>query len=431
VHLNHQSNKDCSKGVEILSIGTELLLGNILNTNSKWISEQLSSIGLNHFKQTTIGDNLDRISETIKEISLRSNLLITTGGLGPTPDDLTTEAIVNAFNCKLFERTYLWEEIKEKLSYSDSALTNICLKKQCLFPKDAQIINNPSGTAPGMIWHPKNNFTVITFPGVPSELKAMWDESAFEYIKKNFSDGSIFLSKTLKLTGISESTVSEKIKSLLNSKNPTVAPYANLGEVKLRITAKAKSELEAKILIEPIKKGLKENFAEFIFGEDNENLPSVIVNELKSRGESIVFAESCTGGLLSASLTSISGSSKVFKGSIIAYSNAIKNSLLNVHNELIDTYGAVSEEVAEAMAIGAKVNLNSDWAISVSGIAGPDGGTKDKPVGLVYISIKGPHNQTINLKKQFSPIRNRKEIQRLSVNECLNRLRLILLSYKK
>ena len=431
MHLNHQSNKDCSKGVEILSIGTELLLGNILNTNSKWISEQLSSIGLNHFKQTTIGDNLDRISETIKEISLRSNLLITTGGLGPTPDDLTTEAIVNAFNCKLFERTYLWEEIKEKLSYSDSALTNICLKKQCLFPKDAQIINNPSGTAPGMIWHPKNNFTVITFPGVPSELKAMWDESAFEYIKKNFSDGSIFLSKTLKLTGISESTVSEKIKSLLNSKNPTVAPYANLGEVKLRITAKAKSELEAKILIEPIKKGLKENFAEFIFGEDNENLPSVIVNELKSRGESIVFAESCTGGLLSASLTSISGSSKVFKGSIIAYSNAIKNSLLNVHNELIDTYGAVSEEVAEAMAIGAKVNLNSDWAISVSGIAGPDGGTKDKPVGLVYISIKGPHNQTINLKKQFSPIRNRKEIQRLSVNECLNRLRLILLSYKK
>ena len=431
MHLNHQSNKDCSKGVEILSIGTELILGNILNTNSKWISEQLSSIGLNHFKQTTIGDNLDRISETIKEISLRSNLLITTGGLGPTPDDLTTEAIVNAFNCKLFERTYLWEEIKEKLSYSDSALTNICLKKQCLFPKDAQIINNPSGTAPGMIWHPKNNFTVITFPGVPSELKAMWDESAFEYIKKNFSDGSIFLSKTLKLTGISESTVSEKIKSLLNSKNPTVAPYANLGEVKLRITAKAKSELEAKILIEPIKKGLKENFAEFIFGEDNENLPSVIVNELKSRGESIVFAESCTGGLLSASLTSISGSSKVFKGSIIAYSNAIKNSLLNVHNELIDTYGAVSEEVAEAMAIGAKVNLNSDWAISVSGIAGPDGGTKDKPVGLVYISIKGPHNQTINLKKQFSPIRNRKEIQRLSVNECLNRLRLILLSYKK
>ncbi len=431
MHLNHQSNKDCSKGVEILSIGTELLLGNILNTNSKWISEQLSSIGLNHFKQTTIGDNLDRISETIKEISLRSNLLITTGGLGPTPDDLTTEAIVNAFNCKLFERTYLWEEIKEKLSYSDSALTNICLKKQCLFPKDAQIINNPSGTAPGMIWHPKNNFTVITFPGVPSELKAMWDESAFEYIKKNFSDGSIFLSKTLKLTGISESTVSEKIKSLLNSKNPTVAPYANLGEVKLRITAKAKSELEAKILIEPIKKGLKENFAEFIFGEDNENLPSVIVNELKSRGESIVFAESCTGGLLSASLTSISGSSKVFKGSIIAYSNAIKNSLLNVHNELIDTYGAVSEEVAEAMAIGAKVNLNSDWAISVSGIAGPDGGTKDKPVGLVYISIKGPHNQTINLKKQFSSIRNRKEIQRLSVNECLNRLRLILLSYKK
>ena len=429
-NLKHLFNKEIKEGVEILSIGTELLLGNIVNTNARWIAEQLSILGLNHFRQTTIGDNAERLSQLIKEISMRSNLLITTGGLGPTPDDLTTESIAKAFNQKIYARESIWEEIKMKLSQKETYLTNLSLKKQCFFPKDAQIINNPKGTAPGMIWKPKENFTILTFPGVPDEMKVMWEETAYNFIKSNFSDGSIFFSNTLKLTGIGEATVSETIKDLLELKNPTIAPYASLEEVKLRITTKAKSVSEAKLLIKPIKKELKETFSKNIFGEDNESLQSILVKELIKRNESIVFAESCTGGLLSSYITSVSGSSKVFKGGVIAYSNELKHSLLDVPINLINSFGAVSEEVAESMSIGVKNKLKSDWAISVSGIAGPDGGSDSKPIGLVYIAITGPNNETLKIKKQYNPLRNRNEIQRLSVNDCLNSLRLILLSNK-
>ncbi len=430
-NLKHQSNNPNCKGVEILSIGTELLLGNIVNTNAQWISEELSTLGLNHFRQSTIGDNSERITKLIKEISSRSNLLITTGGLGPTPDDLTTEAIAKSFNATLSEREYLWDQLKKKLSISGSNLNKSSLKKQCFFPKDAQIINNPRGTAPGMIWEPIKGFTILTFPGVPSEMKEMWKETAIDYIRNKFSDGYMFFSNTLKFSGIGESTITEKIDNLLKLNNPTVAPYANLGEVKLRITARAKNESEARNIINPVKEKLKKEFSKFIFGENNESLSSVLIKELRQREESLVFAESCSGGLLSSSITAIPGSSQVFKGSIISYSNELKQSLLNIPENLIKKFGAVSEEVAEAMAINAKEKLNSDWSIAISGIAGPSGGNKEKPVGLVYISIAGPNDQITNIKKIFSSTRNRLEIQRLSVNVCLNSLRLILLSKSK
>jgi len=420
-----------SKGVEILSIGTELLLGNIINTNAQWISEQLSLLGLNHFRQSTVGDNCDRIIKVIQEISKRSNLLITTGGLGPTPDDLTTEAIAKSFNVTLSERPHLWDEIKQKLSNSKLQDDSSSLRKQCLFPKNAQIINNPRGTAPGMIWEPIKGFTILTFPGVPSEMKTMWEETAYDYIKTKFSDSYSFFSNTLKFAGIGESSVAEKINDLLNLKNPTVAPYANIGEVKLRITARAKNDVEAKNIIKPVKEKLKKDFSKFIFGEDNDTLPSILIKELTKRKQTIVFAESCTGGLLSSSLTSISGSSKVFQGSIVSYSNELKNSLLNISEDKLNKYGAVSEEVCEAMAINVKKKLRADWAISISGIAGPNGGSQDKPVGLVYISISGPNNYITNIKKLFNSTRNRLEIQTLSVNVCLNSIRLILLSNSK
>ena len=427
-NLNHQSNEPHIKEVEILSIGTELLLGNIINTNAQWLSEELSSLGLNHFRQSTVGDNPIRISKLIKEISLRSNLLITTGGLGPTPDDLTTEAIAQSFNTSLFEREYLWDEIKQKFPNSSSLMNNSSVRKQCFFPKDAQIIKNPRGTAPGMIWEPIKGFTILTFPGVPNEMKTMWKETAVDYIKNNFSDGYIFLSNTLKFSGIGESTIANKIDNLLKLSNPTVATYANLGEVKLRITAKAKNVLEAKNIIKPVKEKLQKDFSKFIFGENDDNLPRILIKELLRRKESLVFAESCTGGLLSSSITSEVGSSQVFKGSIISYSNEIKESLLNIPKEMISKYGSVSQEVAETMAINAKEKLNSDWSIAISGIAGPGGGSKEKPVGLVYIAISGPNNKITNIRKLFSSTRNRIEIQTLSVNVCLNSLRLILLS---
>ncbi len=391
----------------------------------------MSQLGLYHFRQSTVGDNCERIIKVIQEISTRSNLLITTGGLGPTPDDLTTEAIAKSFNVSLFERYHLWEEIKQKLSNSKLQENSSSLRKQCLFPKNAQIINNPRGTAPGMIWEPIKGFTILTFPGVPSEMKAMWKETAFEFITNKFSDGYSFFSNTLKLSGIGESSVAEKINDLLSLKNPTVAPYANLGEVKLRITARAKNDLEAKNIIKPVKEELKTKFSKFIFGEDHDTLPSILIKALAKRNETIVFAESCTGGLLSSSITSISGSSQVFQGSIISYSNELKNSLLEISEEKLTKYGAVSEEVCEAMAVNVKEKLGADWSIAISGIAGPNGGSQDKPVGLVFISISGPNNHVTNIKKIFNSTRNRIEIQTLSVNVCLNSLRLILLSYSK
>jgi len=391
----------------------------------------LSQLGLNHFMQTTVGDNCDRIIRVIQEISKRSDLLITTGGLGPTPDDLTTEAIAKSFNVSLFERPYLWDEIKQKLSNSKLLEDSSSLRKQCFFPKNAQIINNPRGTAPGMIWEPIKGFTILTFPGVPSEMKTMWEETAYDFIKTKFSDSYSFFSNTIKFAGIGESSITEKISDLLNLKNPTIASYANLGEVKLRITARAKNEVEAKNIIKPLKEKLKKEFSKFIFGEDNDSLPSVLIKELTKRNQTIVFAESCTGGLLSSLLTSISGSSQVFQGSIVSYSNELKNSLLNISKDMLDKYGAVSEEVCESMAINVKNRLGADWAIAISGIAGPNGGTKEKPVGLVYISIAGPSNHITNIKKIFNATRNRIEIQTLSVNVCLNSLRLILLSKSK
>jgi nicotinamide-nucleotide amidase len=351
--------------------------------------------------------------------------------LGPTPDDLTTEAIAKSFNETLFESPHLWDEIKQKLSNSKLQDDSSSLRKQCFFPKNAQIIKNPRGTAPGMIWEPIKGFTILTFPGVPSEMKTMWEETACDFIKTKFSDNYSFYSNTLKFAGIGESSVAEKINDLLNLKNPTVAPYANLGEVKLRITARAKNHLEAKNIIKPVKEKLKKDFSKFIFGEDNDTLPSVLIKELTERNQTIVFAESCTGGLLSSSLTSISGSSQVFKGSIVSYSNELKNSLLNISEEKLTKYGAVSEEICESMAINVKEKLGADWAIAISGIAGPNGGSQDKPVGLVYIAIVGPNNHITNIKKLFNSTRNRTEIQTLSVNVCLNSLRLILLSNSK
>ncbi len=430
-NLNPPSNKNIQKGVEILSIGSELLLGNILNTNSKWLAEQLSSLGLNHYRQTTVGDNLLKISKSVQEISQRSSILITTGGLGPTPDDLTTEALGLAFNTTLYERSDLWEGIQKKISTTIPNIETSSLKKQCFFPENAEIINNPRGTAPGMIWEPIKGFTIMTFPGVPSELRAMWNETACSYIKNNLSDGYIFFSHTLKFSGIGESVLSEKINHLLRLENPTIAPYANLGEVKLRITAKAKCESDAKKMIKPIKCELEKNFSKFIFGENEETLSSIIIKKLLQREESLVFAESCTGGLLSASITSIPGSSRVFKGGLITYSNSLKEYLLNVPENEINKYGAVSEEVVKSMANGARNNLKADWAIAISGIAGPEGGSDDKPVGLVFISISGPNAYTKVIKKTYHSRFNREEIQRLSVNDSLNSLRLILLSLEE
>tara|TARA_Y100001968_G_C19448060_1_gene766567 strand:+ start:1410 stop:2708 length:1299 start_codon:yes stop_codon:yes gene_type:complete len=426
-HLKEIINQsDYSNGVEILCIGTELLLGNILNTNARWLAEELASLGLPHYRQAVIGDNSNRLEHSILEASERSRILITTGGLGPTPDDLTTETIASTFKVPLKQRNDLWLDIQEKLK-TKSQTPSPNNQKQAFLPIEADVIPNKSGTAPGMIWTPKPGFTIVTLPGVPNEMKQMWRESVAPWLRTNLDANSSFVSKVLKFTGISESTLAEKLLDLMDVDNPTVAPYASLGEVKIRITAKSKNSLEAKELIAPIEEEILKRTGSKYFGCNEDNLASVVVELLRKRGETLAIAESCTGGGLGAAITSIPGSSDVFLGGVIAYQNSIKEEFLGVPQNLIRNYGAVSLEVVESMAEGVSKKFKADWSIAISGLAGPNGGSKDKPIGLVQFCVKGPLGNEAG-PHIFSAKSGRIGIQKLSVLKALDKLRLFLLN---
>ena len=413
------------KGAEILCIGSELLLGNIVNTNAQWLAEQLASLGMPHFRQTVIGDNALRLKEIIIEASKRSQILITTGGLGPTPDDITTPTIANAFNTPLEERKEILINLEGKLKNKKKLSKS--QKKQALVPVGSEIINNSTGTAPGIIWSPIKGFSIITFPGVPSELKNMWTNEVIPWlIKNNFSKKTIS-SKVLLFSGIGESSLADKIPHLLSKSNPTVATYASLGEVKVRITAKGENSNDTKNYIKPIERELLKITGLKCYGFNNQTLAKVVIELLLKRQETVAVAESCTGGGLGFELTQVSGSSKVFFGGIIAYNNSIKQELLEVPEATINKYGAVSTQVAESMANGVRKKFKVNWAISISGIAGPSGGTKLKPVGLVNFCIQDPNNKLISWEERFASNKTREDIQKLSILNALDRLRLSIL----
>jgi len=412
-------------GAEILCIGSELLLGDIVNTNAQWLAEQLAILGVPHFRQTVIGDNPGRLREAILEASNRAKILITTGGLGPTPDDITTKIIADTFNTPMEQRNDILIDLKNKLKNKDSELSE-SQKKQSLVPKGAKIINNYSGTAPGIIWSPKDNFTILTFPGVPSELKEMWTKEAAKWLINNKFSNKIISSKVLHFAGLSESLLADKIPHLLQANNPTVATYASTGEVKVRITANGENLEETNRLIKPIEKELIQITGLKYFGEDNETLEELVFKLLLKRKETIAVAESCTGGGIGSKLTKVAGSSKIFYGGVIAYNNSIKQRILGVPEELINTYGAVSKPVVVSMAEGVQKKFKVNWAISVSGIAGPTGGNKLKPVGLVNFCIKGPKT-LITWEERFGSNKTREDIQKLSVLNALDRLRLSII----
>ncbi len=415
-------------GAEILCIGSEILLGNIVNTNSQWIAEQLAILGIPHFRQTVVGDNPERLKEAILEASNRSQILITTGGLGPTPDDITTKIIADTFNTTMEQRNDILIDLKNKLHNNDSKLSE-SQNKQSLVPKGAKIINNYSGTAPGIIWSPKDNFTILTFPGVPSELKEMWTKEAVKWLINNNFSNKLISSKVLHFAGINESLLADKISHLIKADNPTVATYASAGEVKVRITAKGDNPEETNRLIKPIEKELIQITGLKCFGKDNETLEELVFKLLLKRKETLAVAESCTGGGIGSKLTKIPGSSKIFHGGVIAYNNSIKQRILGVPEELINTYGAVSKPVVESMAEGVQKKFKVNWAISVSGIAGPTGGSKLKPVGLVNFCIKGPKS-IITWEERFGSNKTREDIQKLSVLNALDRLRLSIIMDK-
>lgn len=411
---------------EIICVGTELLLGEILNSNAQFLAHELAKLGIPHYYQTVVGDNPERLKQVLAMACDRSNILIFTGGLGPTPDDLTTEAIADFFGVPLIERQDILEDIAQKFAQRGREMTP-SNRKQALIPKGADVLQNPGGTAPGIIWQPRPNLTILTFPGVPSEMKQMWGETAVPFLKSQGWGREIIYSHTLRFWGIGESALAEKVGNFFNLINPTVAPYASQGEVRLRISARTASEAEAHQLIEPVARQLRKIGGLDYFGADDDTLASVVGRLLTKASETLSVAESCTGGGLGSMLTSVAGSSNYFLGGIISYDNAVKSSLLGVQPSDLEQWGAVSKPVAMQMAAGVRSRLSTSWGLSITGVAGPGGGTEAKPVGLVYIGLAKPDGNVECFKYPLGQTRSRASIRHASACHALDMLRRRLL----
>lgn len=370
--------------VELICVGTELLLGNIVNTNAAFISEKCAMLGLSMYYQSVVGDNSGRLEEMVKTAMKRSDIIILSGGLGPTQDDLTKETVAKVMGKKLVEDQKARQEIQLFLERRGRTITENNWK-QALVPEGCQVLYNVNGTAPGLIIK-DDNTCVILLPGPPNELVPMFEEQVYPYLHK--LQPEIICSKMIKLCGIGESSAETKILDLVEAQtNPTVAPYAKTGEVHLRITAKAESETAAYKLMEPVEEVLCQRFGTLIYTNDPQvTLEMAIYELLKANNLTVTTAESCTGGLVAGRLINVPGISEYLKEGYITYSNEAKQKLLGVPAEILQKYGAVSPQTAEAMAKGGAKAAEADVCIAVTGIAGPDGGSLEKPVGLVYMS---------------------------------------------
>ncbi len=407
------------KSAEIVAIGTEMLLGELVDTNSAWLSQHLASLGVGMYRQTTVGDNKERIAEALREAISRSDLVLTTGGLGPTSDDLTNEVLANLAGREMVEYPEAREHVDEMFRRFGRTPT-LSNYKQALFPAGTELIPNPRGTAMGALLEVDGSL-VATFPGVPMEMKGMFEETVEPVIRAR-SEGAI-VSRTLWFTGIGESALAEQVQDLLDADDPTVAPLAGQGRVRLRITARADTTEEAGRKIEPVSEDILSRLGDYFFGEGEETLESAVGKMLAERGATLALAESCTGGLIAKRITDISGSSAYFKDGFVTYSNDSKERLLGVpHGTLVEN-GAVSEEVAEAMAEGARSAAGADYGLSVTGMAGPDGGSEEKPVGLVWVGVSD-ESETFAEKLDLSAWRRSREaIRERSANIALDILR--------
>jgi nicotinamide-nucleotide amidase len=405
--------------VELICVGTEILLGNIVNTNAAYLSEKCAALGLSCYYQTVVGDNADRLEDVLKVAVDRSDVVILSGGLGPTEDDLTKETAA-----KVMGRQLLMHEPSKcalEAFFQKRGLTMTDNNwKQAMIPEGALALDNPNGTAPGVIIESKKEDqtvkAVILLPGPPGELKPMFEKSVVPYLS-NLNPG-VILSKTVKICGLGESYVETQILDLIdNQSNPTLATYAKTGEVHIRVTAKADTVKEGDALLRPMVAKLQERFGTKIFTtEESVTLEMALGELLKKRKMSITCAESCTGGLLMGRLVNASGISQVFKEGFVTYSNKAKRKLLGVKKETLKLYGAVSAQTATQMALGAEKAAGADIAIAITGLAGPDGGTQEKPVGTVFIAVA--LGETV-LVKEHHFMGNRSKIRESSVVTAL------------
>lgn len=369
--------------VEFICVGTELLLGNIVNTNAAFLAEKCAEIGLSCYYQTVVGDNRERLLQTVKTAIERSDIILLSGGLGPTGDDLTKETVAEALGLALEEDKESHRLIAEYFARRGITPTENNWK-QALVPKGAKAIENKNGTAPGIAIE-KDGRHIILMPGPPNELKPMFLDSVVPYLRA--LDEAVIASVTVKVAGIGESRAETMVSDLIETQdNPTIAPYAKTGEVHFRVTARAESDKQAQELIAPMVEELKKRFGNHVYTTDVEvTLEKAVADMLLARGMTMTAAESCTGGLLAARMINVPGVSAVFKAGFVTYANEAKHKLIGVREETLSQFGAVSRETAEEMAAGAANAAEAEVAVAITGIAGPDGGTKEKPVGLVYI----------------------------------------------
>ena len=411
---------------EIICVGTELLLGNIVNTNAAFLSEKLAYLGINCYFQTVVGDNRDRLLSVINTALSRADILIFSGGLGPTEDDLTKETVAEALGKKLIRDKWAEQEIADYFALRGRIPTDNNWKQADVI-EGCDIPYNKNGTAPG-IFVSEGEKTVILLPGPPLELKSMFTDSVMPKLQQKC--GQVFYSQTVKIVGPGESSVETQILDMLNTQeNPTIAPYAKTGEVHLRVTARAKDEKEAREKTAPVVEELYRRFGNAVYTTDaDETLEMALTKLLIKKKYTMTTAESCTGGMIAARMVNAPGVSAVLKSGFITYANEAKEELLGVSHDTLEKFGAVSRETAEEMAEGAVKAAHTDAAVAVTGIAGPDGGTKEKPVGLVYIGVNVRGNVEV---REYHFSGSRQKIRESVTAAALTFLREKLLAFEE
>ena len=405
--------------VEIVSTGTELLLGQIINTNAPYLAKKLNEIGYDAVYQTTVGDNRRRMASVLAIALDRADIVITSGGLGPTQGDITKEVSSELLGRPMYLHEESVTHIKGFFERRHLTMTQNNLR-QAMMPEGAIIVENHRGTAPGVIIEHEGK-TVIHLPGPPMELEYMFEHGILPYFANRFGNQGLIVSKVLRTFGLGESALEERIHDyILAQKNPTLALLARSGEIHVRLTAKGETAETAHQLIGELEPKIRERIGEFVFGTDEQALEQIVGEALTAKKYTVALAESCTGGAVSARLTDIPGSSAYLMGSIVSYSNRVKTDFVGVPESILQEKGAVSPETACAMAEGIRERFGTDIGVGVTGIAGPDGGTVEKPVGLVYIAVAGPKGTVVE-EERFTG--QRSGIKTRTVNATLDLIR--------
>lgn len=403
---------------EIISVGTELLLGQVVNTDAAIVARELSALGINLLHSCVVGDNPQRLKEAVETAISRSDLLIMTGGLGPTTDDLTKETTAAAAGKKL----KLHEESLRRIeNYFNEKCVSENQAKQAYLPEGCTVLQNDNGTAPGCAFQADNGCTVLMLPGPPSELAPMMKNYAVPYLKQG--QESVIVSHNVHIYGKGEAPVALLMDDKMDGENPTLAPYAKEGECFLRVTAKAENEEAADKLCKPLIDEIKGRLGDYVYSVDIESLEELVVKLLNEQGKTLATAESCTGGLLAKRITDIPGSSAVFHMGCVTYANEAKEALLYVPHEILEAHGAVSEETARAMAEGIVRRSGSDLGVGITGIAGPDGGTPEKPVGLIYIALSDGKNTWVTKRSPIGRTKSREWHRHCAASQALDMVR--------